>query len=207
MVRPGERIIMGNAHQHHRQSIRLKGYDYARAGAYFVTIDTHMHACIFGDVADRQMRLNQFGIIVQSVWSDLPNHYPNAKLDAFVVMPDHVHGIIVLAGDGNGGDIVVLDIVVGAGLRPAPTIIKTTPGVEPTDTAMATVVKRHPLPEIIRAFKSFSARRINEMRGISGLAVWQRNYWEHIIRDVEEMNRIREYIVTNPQRWEKGRST
>ncbi|MGQ9774011.1 transposase [Chloroflexus sp.] len=157
--------------KHHRRSIRLKGYDYAQPGAYFVTIVTHDRACLFGDIVDDQMRLNQAGQMVEWTWYDLPNHVDNIELDAFVVMPNHVHGIIIIVGAGAGS--------VGAGSEPAPT----------------------PLPEIVRQFKTFSARRVNQWRGMVGQPVWQRNYYEHIIRDETSLQRIREYIATNPNQW------
>ena len=82
--------------KHHRRSIRLKGYDYTRAGAYFVTICTKDGACLFGDVADGVMRLNQMGHIVRQCWLAIPDHFPHVLLDEFVVMPNHVHGILVI---------------------------------------------------------------------------------------------------------------
>jgi len=160
--------------KHHRRSIRLKGYDYSQAGAYFITICTKDRACLFGEVVDGEMRLNALGQIVQDVWHDLPNHV-NVVLDAFVVMPNHVHGIVIIPDDTV--------VVVGAGSEPAPT------------------TTRHGLPEIVRQFKTFSARRINELRGTPGLPVWQRNYYEHIIRNEESLHRIRAYIANNPLKW------
>ena len=154
----------------HRRSIRLKGYDYAQAGAYFVTVCTQDRVCLFGNVVDGKMRLNAVGQMVQAAWGDLPNHYPHVELDEFVIMPNHVHGII---------------FIVGAGFKPAPTI----------------PIKCHGLAEIVRAFKTFSARRINQHLGMSGVPVWQRNYYEHIIRDESSLNRIRQYILDNPLRW------
>jgi putative transposase len=130
------------------------------------------------------MKLNRFGEIVNHAWHDLPNHYPYVTLDAFCLMPNHVHGIIILNDD---------DGEVGAGLRPAP---KST-GPAPTPT----IPVRHPLSEIVRAFKSFSARHINEMRGTHGLSVWQRNYYEHIIRDNTDYIVISNYILNNPLNW------
>ncbi len=165
--------------KHHRRSIRLKGYDYSQAGAYFITIVTQDRTCLFGAVVDGEMRLNEFGEIVAWTWRDLPNHVLNMELDAFVVMPNHVHGIIVIT-DASANPV-------GAGAEPAPT--------ERAPT------KRYALPEIMRQFKTFSARRINEQHGTPGLPVWQRNYYEHIIRNDYELNRIREYIVNNPLQW------
>jgi len=159
--------------RHHRRSLRLKGYDYSQAGAYFVTICTRGRACLFGEIVEGEMRLNECGQAVAWTWHDLPNHVANAELDAFVVMPNHVHGIIVLT-----------DAPVGAGSEPAPT-----------------TMKRHALPEIIRQFKAFSARRINQRRETTGLPLWQRNYYEHVIRNDESLRRIRQYIADNPARW------
>src|SRR3989304_5953169 len=88
--------------RHHRRSIRLHGYDYAQAGAYFVTVCTQGRECLFGDVTEGQMRLNSLGTIVQACWADLSHHYSHVELDAFVVMPNHVHGIILLTEVGPG---------------------------------------------------------------------------------------------------------
>ncbi|MBI5841676.1 MAG: transposase [Chloroflexi bacterium] len=157
---------------HHRHSIRLQGYDYSQSGAYYVTIVAHGRECLFGEINNGEMRLNRFGQIVQQAWFDLPNHYPHIELGAFCIMPNHVHAVI---------------IIIGAGLRPAPT--------EPAPTV------RHPLSEIVRAFKSFSAKRINALRKTQGIPVWQRNYYERIIRNDEEHNRIHLYIEANIDNW------
>ncbi|HEU4759378.1 MAG TPA: transposase [Dehalococcoidia bacterium] len=164
---------------HHRRSIRLPNYDYSRSGAYFVTVCTQGRHCLFRDVVDGKVVLNSCGDIVQACWDDLPNHYEQVTLDAFVVMPNHVHGLILIS------DAIV--VVVGAGFKPAPT--------KPAPT------RRHGLPEIVRAFKTFSSRRINELRGVSGAPVWQRNYYEHIVRHEEELQRIRQYVHENPFKW------
>ena len=117
-----------NPEKHHRRSIRLKGYDYSRLGAYFITICTHDRQYLFGEVVDGDMRLNEFGKIVERTWHDLPNHVAGIVLDAFVVMPNHVHGIVIIVDD---------DVVVGAGSEPAPTTTMTKPtptATEPTPT-------------------------------------------------------------------------
>ena len=167
-----------NSGEHHRRSIRLKGYDYSQPGGYFVTIVAQNRECLFGNVVDGEMVLNEAGRIVEWTWYDLSNHVDDIELDEFVVMPNHVHGIIIIHDNR----------IVGAGSEPAPT--------EPAPT------KRHGLPEIIRQFKTFSGKRINQWRGATGIPVWQRNYWEHIIRDENDLNRIREYINNNPFDWE-----
>jgi REP element-mobilizing transposase RayT len=163
-----------NPNVHHRRSIRLRGYDYSQTGAYFVTICIQNRECLFGEIVGGEMQLNDVGKIVQMTWDALPSHYPHIELDEWVVMPNHFHSIIVLANVGAGS--------VGAGLKPAPT--------------------RHGLPEIVRALKTFSSRRINELRQTPGTKLWQRNYWEHIIRNETELNRIREYIQNNPTQWD-----
>ena len=171
-----------DAEKYHRRSIRLKGYDYSQEGAYFVTVCTHNRECIFGEVL-----LNEFGKIVESVWFDLPKHYPNVELDAFVIMPNHVHGIMIVG-----------DVAVGADFKPAPTMAMAA-AKEPVPTG------GYALSEVVRGFKTFSARRINEIRATSGTPVWQRNYYEHIVRDEDRLNRIREYIINNPMRWQFDR--
>lgn len=151
---------------HHRRSIRLKEYDYAEVGAYFVTICAFQRDCLFGEVVGGEMQLNEFGMILEDAWADLPKHYSHAELDQFVIMPNHVHGIVVVKE-----------------------MAETSP-------------KQHGFPEIIRAFKSFSAKRINQLRNNAGCPVWQRNYYERVIRNESELTRAREYIVNNPLKWE-----
>jgi putative transposase len=171
---------------HNRHSLRLRGYDYSRPGSYFVTI------CInnplerpFGAVTSGKMVENSNAYIVRACWEDLPNHYPYVELDEFVIMPNHVHGIIVLHDPGP---------IVGAGLKPAPTI-----GISPAPTIdKQTNPKPHGLPEIVRALKTFSSRRINE----SGHTFkWQRGYFDRIVRDEKALYFIRKYIRENPLHW------
>ena len=154
-----------------RRSLRLKDYDYAQAGAYFVTVCIQNRLCLFGGIVDGEMRLNDAGRMVRSVWEALPNWFPGMELDAFVVMPNHVHGIATLVGAG-----LALPEENGAASS-APT-----------------------LGDLIRAFKSPSAFRVNRLLMRSG-SLWQRNYYEHVIRSDREMDRIREYIATNPCKW------
>ncbi len=148
---------------------------------------------LFGKIANGVMDLNEPGRIVLAAWMDLPNHYPYLDLGTFVIMPNHVHGIVVFTEETNDANHVV-----GAGLRPAPT---TTPASTSTPTTIP--MRRHGLSEIMRAFKSFSARRVNEYLDAIGHPLWQRNYYEHVIRDEKEWNRIRQYIESNPLRWEQ----
>lgn len=163
--------------KHHRRSIRLKGYDYAQPGTYFITIVTQDRACLFGEVVDGKMCLNEVGHIVRDEWMKTAILRPRVLLDAFVVMPNHIHGIIVLPDDRRGT------------LQRAPTGERFG---RPLSNS---------IPTIVRLFKSTTTKRINEHRGTRGAPVWQRNYYEHIIRSDESLNRIRQYIADNPLRW------
>jgi REP element-mobilizing transposase RayT len=165
----------------HRRSIRLRNYDYSQAGAYYVTICTRDRECLFGEIVDGEMRLNEMGQIITGCWDESPNHFPNVKLDAFVVMPNHVHGIIVIVETSDSGSV---------GARHA----------VPLQRSFGQPISGS-LPTIIRSFKSAVTRRINEMRDTPGMPVWQRNYYEHVIRNNRELDRVRRYIAGNPARW------
>jgi putative transposase len=171
-----------------RKHTRLKDYDYSLAGGYFITICTKNREYLFGKIENDSVSVSHYGEIVRTCWKELADHYPNLQLDQFVVMPNHVHGIILLLDELTVAATSCRpnDSAVGAGFKPAPT-------------------RRYPLSEILRAFKTFSARRINEYRRTPGLSLWQRNYYEHIIRNQESLNKIREYILTNPVRWKYDR--
>lgn len=167
--------------QHYRRSIRMKGYDYSEPGAYFITICTHNNQTLFGKIIEGVMQLNDFGKIVQFTWEDLVNHVSGIELGPFVIMPNHIHGII---------QIIDSDSSVRMGPRPT-----TTPA--PTQQTS--------LPEIVRQLKTFSSRRINQLRGTHGQHVWHRNYYEHIIRNNDSFLKTGEYILNNPNQWENDR--
>jgi len=179
--------------KHHRRSIRLKGYDYTQVGAYFITICTWQRECLFGDVVNDEVQLSCYGETVLFNWRHLPKRYPHVQLDAFVIMPNHIHGIIFLI---DKKETIVRDV--GAGLQII-SDIKTDFSVKPVPT------KRHGLPEVIRGFKTFSARRINQIRCLAGIPVWQRNYYECIIRSEESLQKIQEYIIKNPLSWQQDK--
>jgi REP element-mobilizing transposase RayT len=203
--------------QPRRQSLRLAEFDYAEPGAYFVTICTRDRACLFGEVVDGEMILSPAGRVVEAAWFDLPNHYPTIGLDAFVVMPNHVHGIIVISGGPADSDSTAGSGEVASYATPAPTDadlgyraarmvgagFETSAALPRAQSqpALRPNALRPPLSEVVRGFKTFSARRINAMRGTSG-SVWQRNYYEHIIRSDRSLQRIRTYIDGNPGTWE-----
>ena len=178
--------------KHHRRSIRLRGYDYAGPGAYFVTICTYRHAHLFGQVVDGEMQPNAFGEIVREEWFHTAEVRANVLLYdyEFVVMPNHIHGIIRIMdapADARSGDPA------GAQRRCAPTDDKR-PHVKPGS-----------LGAIVRSFKSAVTKQINRLRGTPGARVWQRNYYEHIIRTDRALGAIRRYIAYNPIRWHLDR--
>ena len=206
---------------HHRQSIRLKGYDYSQAGAYLVTVCTQHRAVLFGDVVDGQMRLGDPGRMIQSVWQELPKHYPGIGIDAFIVMPNHIHGIIFLLPVGAGPRACPgqphnrdKNPPVGAGPRACPGQPR---GVAPTipdfdqntthDDCCGLGQRWLSLPDVVHRFKSLTTARYRHgvmNQGWPPFAgrLWQRNYFERVIRDEDELSRIREYIVNNPLQWD-----
>ena len=167
--------------QHHRRSIRLPGYDYTQIGAYFMTICTQNKRCLFGEVVDGKMQLNNLGQIVDACWRAIPDHFPNILCDAWVIMPNHMHGILVIDIDNVGARHAV-------------------PLREPQPEQFGNPTTGS-VPTLVRSFKSTVTKRINEMRGTPGATLWQRNYYEHVIRNGTEWDFIRKYIETNPALW------
>ncbi|MBN1641952.1 MAG: transposase [Anaerolineae bacterium] len=168
---------------HHRRSIRLREYDYARAGAYFVTICVRDHACVLGRVGAGVMELSALGEIAAASWLWLEEHHPYVSLDAWVIMPNHLHGILVLDG--------------------APQTAALSDQDKPYATDVA--AKHKPLGRLIGAFKTTSTAAINRLRNTPGTPFWQRNYYEHVVRDDADLARIRAYVATNPLRWVEDR--
>ena len=170
------------------ESTRLRGFDYSGDGYYFVTICLKYREYLFGQIINGKMYMNEYGLMVQQCWDDLPNHYPNLRLDEFVVMPNHVHGIMIIDNVG----------VVETGFKPVSTggdgIVET--GLKPVST-----MRNHGLFEFVRALKTFSSRKINEVRGTVGHPIWQTRFWDRIIRDEQALHQIRIYIRNNPQAW------
>jgi putative transposase len=155
--------------KHHRRSLRLKHYDYSRAGSYFITICTEERQCLFGEVVDSIMNSNDPGQMIRRWWDKLPSKFSALGLDEAVVMPNHLHGILML---------------------------RTAHAVEsaPTLGDVMDWLKTMTTNEYIRGVKGLG------WRGFSG-RLWQRDYFEHIIRDEEELRRVREYIRSNPAQW------
>ncbi|MBU4252305.1 MAG: transposase [Candidatus Omnitrophica bacterium] len=170
-----------------RRSIRLVGYDYSRAGYYFVTVCVNERRNLFGDIDGGEMTLNDVGIMVENNWNKLKQRFQFVDLDEFIVMPNHLHGVIVIVGaplvGAQNGDVIADDD--GATTRVAPT-----------------------LGDIIGAFKSITTNEyIRNVKNENWLPFdeyfWQRNYYEHVIRNDNDLNRIREYIVNNPVQWKE----
>lgn len=157
---------------HHRRSIRLKNYDYSQDGAYFITICTNNRECYF-------QKYPPLKTIIKNQWENIPTHYPNVELDEYVIMPNHIHGIILVV---VGATLAVAQNHYRAGARPAPTI-----------------------GDIIGSFKSLCVVKWLQYMNKNNIhelgKFWQRNYYEHIIRNEKELNNIREYIINNPLQW------
>jgi REP element-mobilizing transposase RayT len=172
-----------NADARHRRSIRLRGYDYSRGGAYFITVCTHQRECLLGEVVDEQIRLSPYGQIILEDWLRTADLRSEARLDTFVVMPNHFHTIVMFVGQ-------TAVIRVGAHGR-AP--------------LQAPPLQRPPrsLGALVAGFKSASTKRVNAVRGKPGLPLWQRNYYGRIIRSEGELSHVRGYIASNPVHWDE----
>ena len=186
-----------NSERHHRQSLRLKGYDYTQSGAYYVTICTQKRSCLLGSIKDGKMVLNHAGEMVQKIWNDTPIKYPEMVIDEFIIMPNHVHGIIFIVGAPLVGALSFerqIDRKDRAGTRR-----NRRAGTRPAPTAS--------LGDVVGIFKSISTHQYvmnvhsNKWPAFPG-KLWQRNYYERIIRSDDELNRIREYILNNPRQWD-----
>lgn len=168
-----------------RRSIRLPHYDYATPGAYFVTIATHNNEPIFGSVAGDEIVLNEWGRVAEKCWREIPDHFPSVTPDQFIIMPNHVHGIIF--------------------------IIDTNPPTDLEDEENSRVGAQHAAPlqqdktrvgagslgAIVRSYKSVVTKSINEMRNSPAAPIWQRNYYERVLRDESELEQTRFYIMHN----------
>jgi len=161
---------------HNRRSIRLQEYDYAQPGGYFVTICTHDHKCLFGDVIDSEMRLNELGGIAHAEWRRTAEIRSEIALDAFVIMPNHMHAVVFIADDPPTSSAAALPRTLrGTGHRS--------------------------LSALVAGFKAATTRRANALRRRPIVPFWQRNYYEHIVRNEQDLERIRQYVADNPARW------
>jgi len=179
---------------HHRHSIRLQGYDYALAGGYYATLVTEGRECLFGQIDKDEMILNDAGEMVGKWWNELPHKFPSITVDMFVVMPNHFHGIVILHDES-----------VGADLRVCPGNDEIKIGTE-KGAHTGAPLQRTSLSQIVQWFKTMTTNEY--MRGVkqSGWRtfngkLWQRNYYEHIIRNQSDWERIAAYILANPSQW------
>ena len=180
---------------HHRRSIRLKGYDYTQVGAYFITICSYQREHIFGEIVNGEMKLSKFGLVAKQQWEKLPKRFPNIELGAFVVMPNHGHGVIQIIEHERKGIAENLQNLDEDSSRYAPT---------KNQQKFGKMIPNS-IPTIVRSYKSAVAYRINLMRGTNGIPVWQRNYYEHIVRNERELELITKYIDYNPLNWQLDR--
>jgi putative transposase len=200
-----------NPEKHHRRSIRLPEYDYASPGAYFVTICVRGGECLLGAVVGDEMQRNQLGQIAHDMWLQLPGHFSNVIVDAFVVMPNHVHAIIEiqapsdLVGEGKKGEgtsplqIPRHEKDARRGAVAAPIGLAGPPDVPACAAPLP--AREATLGQMVAYYKYQTTKHINELRTMPGVPFWQRNYWEHIVRDDHSLRRIRQYIEDNPARW------
>ena len=182
-----------NPNIHHRRSIRLKGYDYSQSGLYFVTIVTQNRDNFFGDIANGTLKLNDAGKMIETEWLKLPQRFKNIELHQYAVMPNHFHGIIQIVG----ATLVVAQNETAHSEKGQPQGIA--PTIAPTT-----------LGDMVGAFESITT--VEYIRGVKNNGwqpfdgkLWQRNYWEHIIRNENEYNRISQYIIDNPAKWKNDK--
>ncbi len=167
-----------------RRSVRMRTYDYATAGIYFVTVCTHGKRCVLGRVTNDRVVLSRIGAIVDECWRAIPEHFAGVELHEFVVMPNHLHGLIILPEAPRAQHAVPLrnkDV-----LAPERSFGAMRPG---------------ELSAIVRSFKSACTKRVNRLRRTSGRTLWQRGYYEHVVRDADDLEQLQRYIIENPLSW------
>ena len=183
--------------KHHRHSIRLRGYDYSQVGAYYVTIVAQDRECLFGEIIDKGMYLSKSGEIVLKWWNEIPIHFPNVETGAFVIMPNHTHGNIFIIEDHTGEVLSPRDIennnYLGANNK------------NTNNQGRETLPLRKPtLGQIVAYFKYQSTKELNKIETDKAITnFWQRNYYEHVIRNEKELKQKTDYILDNPSRWDE----
>jgi REP element-mobilizing transposase RayT len=195
-----------NPQIHHRRSIRLKGYDYGQLGVYFITLCTHNKECWFGEIRDSQMCLNQLGKIVTQEWLRTPEIRSEITLDEWIVMPNHLHGIIIIT---NPNPSPPPANPVGAHRRAPSSHHVSNPRRAPSSHHVSNPQRApsqfrrysNSLPSIIAGFKSVTTKRINILRETPRIPLWQRNYYESVVCDTEHLEHVRNYIRANPSCW------
>lgn len=172
---------------HHRRSIRLRNYDYSQSGIYFITLCTHQRKCLFGQISDGKMELNELGEIVQNEWLRSPEIRKEITLDEWVVMPNHLHGIVIITKPDQPQNSDLPNLLATNHSLPL--------------QGLPIQMKPRSLSSLIVGFKSATTRQINHCRHASGTSVWQRNYYENIVRNQQSLQNFCEYIRNNPLSW------
>lgn len=189
---------------HHRCSIRLRDFDYSQAGLYFVTICTQGRHHLYGDIEGGTVKLTAAGEMVRTVWEEIPVYYAGIDIDQFVIMPNHFHGIIIVVGAGPRA----CPDGIGHPHIGHPSQIGHPQGGAPTDGIDGISSKSgYSLSDVVHRFKTMTTKKYVDGVKLHGWQrfdgkLWQRNYWEHIIRNEQELSRIRQYIENNPSQWE-----
>jgi REP element-mobilizing transposase RayT len=166
------------------RSVRLRAFDYSQLGSYFITIQTHRSKHILGKIILGQMKLNRIGQAISECWMGIPNHFPGIELEEYVVMPNHLHGIVMIrARARHAVPLQTRTEHAEAFSQPRPASI----------------------PTMVRSFKSAATQYVRKALGQPKMQIWQRNYFERIIRSPREFQKIRKYITLNPARWEFDR--
>lgn len=213
-----------NPQIHHRRSIRLKGYDYSREGLYFITICCHNRECLFGGIIEnkdltipnQQMVLNDAGKIANECWLQIPEHFPNVILHEHIIMPNHIHGIIELNGSSETDVVGIQNVDVrNVGIQnvgvqnfeplpppPPPSSPPPPPSPPRQQNAFQKIIPRS-IGSIIRGYKIGVTKWFRKNTDIQ--TVWQRNYYENIIRNERLYQTITEYIITNPEKWKEDK--
>ena len=188
---------------HHRRSIRLAEYDYSQAGAYFVAICAWQRECLFGEIIDGEMVLNEFGRVVGQEWGKTAELRPHVALDEYAIMPNHFHATFLINDDVGATPVARPDAIGKNGECCTETGKPTSKTGDPPGRPYGPVSGS--IGAILVQFKSIVTKRINQIRANPGCPVWQRNYYERVIRNEHELARAREYIVNNPLKWELDR--
>ncbi len=168
----------------HRKTIRLRDYDYSDPGGYFLTICTHSREELLGKIVNQEMRLSGPGEVVRQWWLRLEERFPDVELDSCIIMPNHIHGIVIIL-EKERKDVGALHEL-------------------PLQDTKRTR-RRMVLPRVVGYFKMNSAKQVNRLSVSSANPLWQRNHYEHVIRNQYELSKIREYIENNPAKWDLDR--
>jgi REP element-mobilizing transposase RayT len=187
---------------HHRKSIRLKGYDYSKAGLYFITICTNNHECLFGFIKNGEMILNDAGNIANNCWLEIPNHFPNVRFHEYIIMPNHIHGIIEIVGANNHSPVPNVNNPPVTNVNnhsPVPNVNNHCDDVGAKDFSPLRRSPSKTIGSVVRGFKIGVTKWFRQNNDVKIL--WQRNYYEHIIRNQQSYDTISNYILYNPAKW------